>query len=454
VKKSQIYYLRDEINMLIEFSVGNYRSFKEKVTFSMVAANLVSQDKNLDINNVFAVGKELSLLKSAAIYGANASGKSNLAKALQFMKWFMVNSSKETQSTEAIGVEKFRLSTETDDQPSFFEIVFLLDGQQHRYGFTADRENVQSEWLYYVPKTRETKIFDRQENKFDITKVLKADGIASKTRSNALFLSVSAQFNIRKSEEILNWLTYEIVLISALNDSQGNIEHIFREDLYNEVVQFIDSVGLGIDGFELGQIESSFYEKIIADFIARESDPDRIKGYTAGVLAAKDESSKQVSADRIMTKHKKFNDSKEFVSMEYFSLLRNESDGTQEIFALVSLLINALKIGRTLIIDEFDARLHPLLSQAIIKLFNSNETNPKNAQLILMTHDTNLLSNKIFRRDQIWFTEKDRYGATFLYSLAEYKVRNDASYGSDYIKGKYGAIPYIQGAESLIEAHA
>jgi uncharacterized protein len=439
--------------MLIEFSVGNYRSFKEKVTFSMVAANLVSQDKNLDINNVFAVDKELSLVKSAAIYGANASGKSNLAKALQFMKWFMVNSSKETQSTEAIGVEKFRLSTETDDQPSFFEIVFLLDGQQHRYGFTADQEKVRSEWLYYVPKTRETKLFDRDSGKFELAKLYKADSIAEKTRENALFLSVSAQFNIRKSEEILNWLTYEIVSISALDESQASIQHIFREDLCNEVVQFIDSVDLGIDGFELGQIDSSFYDKIIADFIARESDPDRIRGFKAGVLSAKDESIKQVNSDRIMTKHKKFNDSKEFVSMEYFSLLKNESDGTQKIFELVSLLINALKIGRTLIIDEFDARLHPLLSQAIIKLFNSNETNPKNAQLILMTHDTNLLSNKIFRRDQIWFTEKDRYGATALYSLAEYKVRNDASFESDYIKGKYGAIPYIQVAKSFIEAH-
>jgi uncharacterized protein len=194
--------------MLIEFSVGNYRSFKEKVTFSMVAANLVSQDKNLDINNVFAVDKELSLVKSAAIYGANASGKSNLAKALQFMQWFMVNSSKETQSTESIGVERFKLSTETDNQPSFFEIVFLLDGQQHRYGFTANREKVVSEWLFYVPKTRETQLFSRQDRNFDIAKVYKADGIAAKTRTNALFLSVSAQFNVEKSEKILNWLTY------------------------------------------------------------------------------------------------------------------------------------------------------------------------------------------------------------------------------------------------------
>ncbi|HEY9822493.1 MAG TPA: AAA family ATPase, partial [Candidatus Sericytochromatia bacterium] len=108
------------------------------------------------------------------------------------------------------------------------------------------------------------------------------------------------------------------------------------------------------------------------------------------------------------------------------------------------------------IIDEFDARIHPLISRAIVELFNSNETNPNNAQLIFMTHDTNLLSNKLFRRDQIWFTEKNRYGATDLYSLAEYKVpvRNDASFESDYIKGRYGAIPYIGNLNHLIDSHA
>jgi uncharacterized protein len=244
--------------MLIEFSVGNYRSFKEKVTFSMVAANLVSQDKNLDINNVFAVDKELSLVKSAAIYGANASGKSNLAKALQFMKWFMVNSSKETQSTEAIGVERFRLSTETDNQPSFFEIVFLLDGQQHRYGFTADSQKVVSEWLFYVPKTRETKLFFRQGNEFDIAKVYKADGIAIKTRNNALFLSVSAQFNVEKSEAILNWFTYRLGLISGLNDTsllRNTISCLVKKENNDEILKLIEGLDLGITGVQINHIK-------------------------------------------------------------------------------------------------------------------------------------------------------------------------------------------------------
>jgi uncharacterized protein len=434
--------------MLIEFSVGNYRSFKEKVTFSMVAANLVSQDKDLDINNVFAVDKELSLVKSAAIYGANASGKSNLAKALQFMKWFMVNSSKETQSTEAIGVERFRLSTETDDQPSFFEIVFLLDGQQHRYGFTADREKVVSEWLYYVPKTRETKLFDRRNGNFDIAKVYKADGIGERTRDNALFLSVSAQFNINKSEIILKWITRQLGLISGLNDEQlldDTIQHLFREEIYNEAITILEKFDLGIIDIKRRHGDNIDEEQI--------NQGGRSNNFLNRALSTM---KKFLIEDEngFDTIHQKFNTDREPVSLETFDLSTEESAGTQKIFALVSLLVSALKYSKILIIDEFDARLHPLMSRSIVELFNSNETNPHNAQLIVMTHDTNLLSNKIFRRDQIWFTEKDRYGATALYSLAEYKVRNDASFGSDYIKGKYGAIPYIQVAESFIEAHA
>ncbi|NJN24349.1 MAG: ATP-binding protein [Acaryochloridaceae cyanobacterium RL_2_7] len=137
-----------------------------------------------------------------------------------------------------------------------------------------------------------------------------------------------------------------------------------------------------------------------------------------------------------------------------FDIQDQESEGTQKIFALAGPLVDILENGRVLVVDEFDARLHPLISRAIVELFNSGESNPNNAQFILMTHDTNLLTNRIFRRDQIWFTEKDQYGATDLYSLAEYKgVRNDDPYENNYIKGRYGAIPYIGNLESIIDGH-
>ncbi|MBW4500511.1 MAG: ATP-binding protein [Scytonema hyalinum WJT4-NPBG1] len=427
--------------MLIEFSVGNYRSFKEQVTFSMVAANLVAKDKKLDENNVFEVDDDLKLLKSAAIYGANASGKSNLAKALGFMRWFMINSSKETQSTEKIGVERFKLSTETEDKPSFFEIVFLMNGKRYRYGFEATRDKVVSEWLFYVPKSRETKLFERKLDNISVSKTYKADGIQQKTRHNALFLSVSAQFNVKLAEKILDWLTNRVKLVSGLDDRgyrRYTVNCLMNNKNKNEIIQLLKKLDLGFGDIKVKESE------VHADSLPSEL-PDEIKNFIIKNGGTK--------ATSIQTMHQTFDEKGNSVSIALFNLDEQESEGTQKVFALAGPLVNTLKDGKVLIIDEFDARIHPLISRAIVELFNSNETNPSNAQLIFMTHDTNLLSNKLFRRDQIWFVEKNRYGATDLYSLAEYKVRNDASFESDYIKGRYGAIPYIGNLNHLIDSH-
>lgn len=430
--------------MLIEFSVGNYRSFKEQVTFSMVAANLVAKDKKLDENNVFEVDNDLKLLKSAAIYGANASGKSNLATALNFMKWFMINSSKETQSTEKIGVERFKLSTETEAKPSFFEIVFLMNGKRYRYGFEATIDKVVSEWLFYVPKLKETKLFERKLDKISVSKTYKADGIQQKTRQNALFLSVSAQFNVQIAEKILDCLANRVKLVSGLHDSgyQGyTVSCLTNNKNKDEIFQLLKKLDLGFGDIKVEESE------ITADSFPREL-PDEIKNY---ILNIKNVSRKVIS---VQTMHQKFDGEGNPVSTEIFDLQDQESEGTQKVFALAGPLVDTLKKGKVLIIDEFDARIHPLISRAIVELFNSNETNPNNAQLIFMTHDTNLLNNKLFRRDQIWFTEKNRYGATDLYSLAEYKIPDDASFENDYIQGRYGAIPYIGNLNHLINSHA
>ncbi|MEH2055030.1 MAG: ATP-binding protein [Nostoc sp.] len=429
--------------MLIEFSVGNYRSFKEQVTFSMVAANLAAKDKKLDENNVFEIDNDLKVLKSAAIYGANASGKSNLATALGFMRWFMINSSKETQSTEKIGVERFKLSTETEAKPSFFEIVFLMSGKRYRYGFEATLEKVVSEWLFYVPKSKETKLFGRKLDKISVSKTYKAEGIQQKTRHNALFLSVSAQFNVQIAEKILDWLVNRVKLISGLDDSgyQGyTVSCLMNNENKDEIIQLIKKLDLGFGDVKVEESEVTV-DSLLIKF------PDEIKNFIL-----KSAGNKVIS---IQTMHRKFDEKGNIISTkELFNLNNQESEGTQKVFSLAGPLVDTLKNGKILIIDEFDARIHPLISRAIVELFNSNETNPNNAQLIFMTHDTNLLNNKLFRRDQIWFTEKNRYGATDLYSLAEYNISNDTSFESDYIKGRYGAIPYIGNLNHLIDSHA
>ncbi len=428
--------------MLIEFSVGNYRSFKEKVTFSMVAANVVAKDKKLDDSNTFAIDDDLRLLKSAAIYGANASGKSNLAKALSFMKWFMVNSSKETQSIDEIDVEPFRLSTETEGEPSCFELVFLMDGRKYRYGFKANQERIISEWLFYVPKLRETKLFERELDSIKTSKNYKADGIQQKTRANALFLSVSAQFNVEIAERILEWITNNLNIISGLNDHaylDYTVSCLINNETKNEILQLVRTLDLGIGEIQVEQKDFTI-DSLPGDM------PDELKKLIVKVGRGK--------ATSISTMHRKFDKDGNYKSLEEFDLDSHESEGTRKVFALAGPLMNTLKQGEILIVDELDASLHPLISLAIVELFNSNEMNPKNSQLIFMTHDTNLLSNKLFRRDQIWFTEKNKYGATDLYSLAEYNVRNDASFESDYIKGRYGAVPYIGNLTHLVDSHA
>ncbi len=427
--------------MLIEFRVGNYRSFKEIATFSMVAANIVSKDKSLDENNVFTVDDDLTLLKTAAIYGANASGKSNLAKALGFMRWFIINSSKDTQTSEQIEVERFKLSDSTDSEPSFFEIVFFMNQKKYRYGFEANRNEVVSEWLFYVPKLRETKLFERKADSFTIAKIYKADGIQQKTRSNALFLSVSAQFNVGIAESILTFFGKNINLISGLDDEgyRGYTIKCLQDNKNRDsILNFLKKLSLGFDEIQLE--EHAFN----VESLPREI-PDEIKRF---ILKNSDGG----KATSVQTLHKKFNEEGVFISSELFDI-NDESEGTQKIFSLAGPFLDTLKNGKVLIIDEFDARLHPKLSLAIVEMFNSRDGNPNNAQLVFMTHDTNLLSNKLFRRDQVWFTEKNRYGSTSVYSLVEYKVRNDASFESDYIKGKYGAIPYIRSLNNLVDAN-
>ena len=204
--------------MLIEFSVGNYRSFHKIVTLSMVAAKLRSKIKDLDENNVFQVDGQPDLLISAAIYGANANGKSNLVSAIHFMRKFVLDSPKETRATGAIPVENFRLSTTTENQPSYFEVVFITEGRRYRYGFQITPERVLAEWLFYVPRSREAKLFERDLDKVVLGEHFKEGrDLIDLTRPNALFLSVVAQFNGEIAQAIVAWFR-KLKIASGLQD--------------------------------------------------------------------------------------------------------------------------------------------------------------------------------------------------------------------------------------------
>lgn len=404
--------------MLVEFSVGNYKSFKDPVTLSMVAARrLASRDRTLDQNTVIPIDDSLSLLTSAAVYGANASGKSNLADAFKFMKSFVINSSKDTQVSERIPVEPYALDPETINQPTHFEVICILQGTQYRYGFDVDAARVVREWLYYVPKHKEELLFQREGDQFTLAAAFEeGEKLASRTRENALFLSVVAQFNGKVAILVTMWFS-SFAVISGLDDKPTTAVSAILLDLKNELSQQIQKIVRLLD---------------------------------VGIQEIKVESDDGSNA-RIKTIHRAYARNGEPASLVTFDMEMQESEGTQKIIALAGTIVLALELGYPILIDEFDARLHPLLTRELVRLFNSTETNPEHAQLIFMTHDTNLLDKEMLRRDQIWFVEKDPVGATHLYSLAEIGVRNDASYERDYIQGKYGAIPFIGDLRRVME---
>ena len=418
--------------MLIEFTVGNYRSFKDPVTLSMVAAKLNSKYPEIDESNTFQAEQGLTLLSSAAIYGANASGKSNLIRAFQLMRDFIQNSSKESLADEPIHTTPFRLDSKAEHSPSYFEVVFRLDGIRYRYGFEITTEKVEAEWLFYSPKGKESKLFTREGNDISFSRAFKGNKTAliSLTRPNALFLSVAAQFNNEIATKVLGWFL-SVNVISGLDDTgyRGFTTMAFAKNkTYREkIIQFIRGFDVGIDSIiiEKAEIpESGMFPKDL---------PQELKDF---FLKQIKEGGEMINFRPI---HRKLCENGALEETKFD--LTDESEGTQKLFYLSGPIIDTLIGGKVLFIDEIEARLHPLLTRKLIGLFHSKELNPNHAQLIFATHDTNLLSNKLFRRDQIWFVEKDEEGASHLYSLAELKVRNDASFGSEYLQGRYGAIP-------------
>ncbi len=432
--------------MLIEFSVENFRSFRDLATFSMVAAKLRAKNKALDENNVFrAPGNNPPLLTSAAIYGANASGKSNLVAAMDFMRRFVIDSTRETKATGAIDAESYRLSTTTIHQPSHFEMVFVLDDKRYRYGFEVTRERVLEEWLFYVPSTREARLFERFEDEVKLGDSFKeGHDLIGRTRPNALFLSVVAQFNGPIAQKVTEWFrTLRVVPgVQDMGIRQYTMQRFLDGEYAPEMLKLIKRLDLGIQDLSVEKSVQILDQEL-------ERAPEELRE----VIRVIRETAPPMGFERILvrTQHPTFDDSGTMVGHETFNLDENESEGTKKLFALTGPLIDTLKLGHVLVIDELDARLHPLLTREIVSLFNDRQTNPKHAQLVFTTQDTNLLDNRFLRRDQIWFTEKDRQGATHLYSLAEFKVRNDASFERDYIRGRYGAIPYLGDIRQIVE---
>jgi len=413
--------------MLISFSVENFRSIRDLQTLSLESQS--SDDHLLWSNTTEAAKRRLG--KVAAVYGPNGSGKSNLIKAMIWFREFVLSSSKEGQAGEKIAVEPFLLSDFSAEQPSHFEIEFFWKDFEYRYGFTATNEAIETEWLFRKqPGARPARLFTREEGKISSSSEFfkEGKGLESRTRSNALFLSVCAQFAGPEAEKILLWFR-QLRHISGLDD-RGYLgftaERLSHEEHRTKLVEFARQADFNIVDLDAEELSE---EKIPKELPA--------------------ELRKQILSGRafsgIKTYYHKLNSNGEIIGRVEFDLTDDESQGTQKFIALSGPITHTLEEGSILVIDELEARLHPKLTQAIVDLFQS-PVNDKNAQLICATHDVTLLEPERFRRDQVWFCEKGHDGATSLFSLAEFdpqKVRSTTKFSRQYMLGLFGAIPKL-----------
>ena len=415
--------------MLVQFSVENFMSINEKVVFSMLA----SADKEIPENLVEC--KNEKYLKSAVIYGANASGKTNLLKAINSII-FMMRNSNNMQPGMKLPISPFKFNEKNINKPTSFEFIMVIDNIKYAYGFSADQNRIYEEYLYYYPNGRETEIFERTEvNKYHYTITeRKLRDIENKNMENKFFLATATTWNYEKTKPVYDFITnginvlfdYEplkaISLEQYYNDKSGELRN-FSLHVLNEAEMNIN--GYNISNVEISEEQLSMIPPELRPFISR--------------------STKNFS---VITSHNIIDDkgNERNISLD----LTEESLGTQNMFILNPILLHVLKKGKILIVDELDRSLHPFLVKYIVKLFNSKEHNKNGAQLIFNTHDTNLLSLNLFRRDQIWFTEKDyKKGATDLYPLDDFPVRKTENIQKGYLNGRYGAIPFIAMGDNL-----
>ena len=421
--------------MLIEFSVSNFRSFREIQTLRLQAASIKSKNSRIDEQNIFQAGEKLSLVKSKVIYGANASGKSNLILAItSFFNIFR-------QSLQDVDILQkvffpFLLDTHAFREPTFFQIQFQLEKRNYRYGFEADAKQVVSEWLFSSDgQGAESYHFKRNKDDIEVNKRTFKEGarlLSGKGempplyRDNALFLPLVAAFNGPLASKIDHYFRNYYAAYNGADDRPAIAiaeDAVKNESMRMKMAEVLKRSDTGIEDLGVMDIPEERLNNVAKEIYQK--------------MAA--EGQKPVAT---VTKRKVKNEQGEDIEVRF--LMSEESYGTRKMFWLSPFLISILENGGVLIIDEFGSSLHVRLIDSILQLFHSKTTNPYNAQLIVATHDTHLLDQRIFRRDQIAFVEKNQKGQSILTDLVEFKgVRNDASLENDYLQGRYGAVPFV-----------
>jgi len=435
--------------MFIQFDFGNFRSFKDLNKFSMEASPVRPNDNGLDEANVIQTA-HVRALKTKAIYGGNASGKSNLALAISAFVYMVSRSVADEGIPSRVWDDRFQLADEEwDEKPVFFQYVFLFRNEVYRYGFQLLADRVHYEWLFRGLENHSELFFRSPENEI----VLNPDFFqASDThmtqstikgdnelfRSDSLFLTAGALNGNMLLSGVRNEIRSIIAADGAYDDSA--LSYAMRkfmkgtEEEKLRLIELIRAADTGIDSLEVSELPDHLVDKEILREAGHQIDASRRKAVS------------------LFSEHSKYDSDGNLVGSIKVPFGEWESQGTAKILGLGSLLLDALAAGRLMVVDEFDSRLHPNLTLKIVELFNNSETNPHNAQLILITHDATLLKRAHLRRDQMCMIRKNKYGISTLVNLIEFKgVRKDASYDKEYLAGTYSAIPYLDKIDWIIK---
>ena len=422
--------------MLVEFEVKNFQSIRAAAALSMAA----TRDDELADTNTFDSGAASfpRLLRSTAVYGPNGSGKTCIVRALRTMREIILHSAKDLQQGEPLPVTPFLLDARSRNRPSEFEATFIRDGIRYQYGFAATPERVTEEWLLAFPKGRPQRWIDRKYNprkksddwgsmgKLEGTE--RAKGLWKySTRDNALFLSTAVQLNSDQLRPVYSWFSDTLTVFGL----DGRLSALPSRSLCEQpetgmtVLTFLKTAGIDVDD------------------IATENGED----WDADDLPESPEGWRQLPILRIPKVRFAYRlDDETLQQLEW----AHESNGTRELFAYAAPVMQALREGSVLVVDELHNYLHPQLVRLLVKLFQSPETEFSKAQLVFTTHDTSLLNRRLFRRDQIWFCERKKR-STQLLRLTDFSPRKDEeNFERKYLSGRYGALPYVR---SLGELH-
>lgn len=417
--------------MLVEFTVENYRSFYTKRSLILQAQGLKECTDNV------AIQLSNNILKTLAIYGSNSSGKSNLISALQTMSHTVLSSVK-LNDDENLEYDPFLL-IQGEKNPTMFEVIFIKGKYCYRYGFRYSLEKIHEEWLFRktTKRSSEQLLFIRNSEGIGVDEdnFPEGDGYQEKTNDNRLYISLCAQLGGEISKDVISWFQRELNIVHGLNNQfyRSFTKTVFHEnqDSSQQARNFFKQLNLGFSHLQTREEDAKLPDNLPADLLQ--------------ILARDIHGKKSIEVDSV---HNIYNKKGTVCGSVNFSFEDRESAGTKKIFDLAGPIFDTLLRGSIIVVDELDAKMHPLISQHIISLFNNPTSNPNNAQLIFSTHDTHLLSQNILRRDQIWFTEKDNIEQSDLYSLMDItlpdgtKPRKDSNYEKNYIAGRYGAIPF------------